>query len=188
MFQGGIVSKFLFLFSILISSNVWANRCLALPNYILDTDILSCKLITSDEHNQSVVIDVKVIDEIAFSSSRPISWEKLMQEEPLVDRYTLKGKELSIVFKNAEFSCFSAQYYKDNSEWATFYVSRHCCQKGSPWCPDANHQGFVLPDREAILGPESQMSFDPKFDFSPNESSVKNKQKINKTPILNFAL
>jgi len=173
MFQGGVMSKLFFLFSLLISisSNTWANRCHSLPNYILDTEILSCKLIASDEKNNSVVIDVKVVDEIDFSSNRPISWEKLMQEDPFVDSYPLKGKELSIVFKNEELSCHIAQSYKDNPNVAIFYVSRLCCQKGSPWCPEANYQGFVLPNIKALTGTESKMSFDPKFNFSSNANS-----------------
>ena len=160
-----------FIFLVAINPSVFANSCPFLPDYILDADILSCKLVDSDstENSQSVVVNVYVVDEISFSSTRPISSSKLLQDNLGVSKFPLKDKEVALIFENGEFSCRSARFYKDYQKGATFYVAALCCSAGSPWCPEANHQGFRLPIDKTILGEESSDAFDRKFDFSKSD-------------------
>ena len=153
-------------FYILFIPSTLANSCSILPNYIIDTEILTCKLVYSKESNtpQSVAVDVQVTDEIIFYPHRPISKDKHD-----FDGASLKGKRVSLIFKQSDYSCFSARIDKKSSKGKVFHASRLCCTAGDPWCPEGNHRGFVLPTHYNKQYPKN---FDAKYDF--NEEDILN--------------
>lgn len=156
---------------VLVRNSAWANSCYALPDYIVQTKILSCKLLPVEKEGQvadTVLVGVEVLDELAFSTIQPISWDKLAEEDPLVSKLPLKGKKLTLRFEGSELSCLTAKANKAHNHTPTYYVARLCCDVGHSWCPYSNHQAWQLPKNKNIGFTKSEY-FDAKYDFEESD-------------------
>ena len=145
-------------------------KCAAKPSFMLDTEILSCKVVYFDDprYNDAVLLKVKVNEEIPFGTSGPMNWEEVMKSEPYDDRYSVKGKVIPLLFLNNEYSCFDARSSKTFSKGnKVFYVNSLCCDSANEICEQANHTGFKPPS--SFYTKNGPGWYDPALDFNEHD-------------------
>ena len=138
------------------SFNAFSISCPPLPHFIIDSDILSCRLLQSSDnpHNLSVLLEVEVRDEILFNPVRPINWDELKKQMPVGGVETLKGKTVRLVIDEKQYSCNNARFRAESNIGETFMVRQLCCVPGVGQCKDTNYRASLLPYKKAFLNSE----------------------------------
>jgi hypothetical protein len=159
----------LFFTFLLISSNLEA-KCAARPSFMLDVEILSCKVMyfEGDKLNNSVLLTVQVNDEIPFGTSSPMNWEVIKATEPYSPNYSIKGKKIPLLFLDNGYSCSAARssklYYEGKS---VFFAQSLCCDTRTEICEQTNLIGHKPPNFWDFPVPLDE--FDPKWDFNQDD-------------------
>lgn len=151
-----------------LCSETLAN-CAAMPRYMLETEVRNCGVVyLSDSYQNSVLLSVKVAEEILFQPSSPMVWTDEMKLPEYAENVNLKEKVVSLLFINDEYSCRDARFdkqYQDSK--AIFYVSPLCCDTKNELCDVTRYIGYELPGK--YKGSKTSNDFDPKWDFEKDD-------------------